>query len=369
MVDILNITIIIIMISMATPLTMTMPQTQAARTLLLKATRSFYRKHSDLIKESHGIIHAERVYNHACRAIESLTNTNTNTNTNSNSNSNSNSNTRRPLSTNEVLEIEVAALLHDVDDDKYFPNNTYTSSSSKHDNDNDIDIDIDIDNNKNKNDRQLRYYASLYPNAVELMKEAKIPESSYETILFMIDAVSCSKNGNSVPKRVSVNNNNNNNTRGDDDGDGDGDDENNDTHSNSNNNYHLLIPRWSDRIEAVGARGVWRCYQYNQEKKRPLCIQGVTPRPKSHEELWDLVVPERFEAYMSTEDGKTCDNSMIGHYYDKLLHVACPPGTIVSNEYLEEKLQDSAKELVEVCLRYGRTGVVDEEYIRSFKDS
>lgn len=304
-------------------------QAQAARGLLLKAARSFYRKHSDLIKESHGILHAERVYNHACRATESLTNTNS-----SSSSNNTNTAHRQSLSSDQVLEIEVAALLHDVDDDKYFPKKKHS-------------INIDI-GNENKDDRQ-QYYSSLYPNAVELMKEAKIPESSYETILFMIDAVSCSKNGNSVPKRV------------------DNNDDHDHDHSN-NSNYHLLIPRWSDRIEAVGARGVWRCYQYNEEKKRPLCIPGVTPRPTSLEELWSHVVPERFEEYMSADDGKTSDNSMIGHYYDKLFHVACPPRNIVKNEYLEEKLQDSAKELVEVCLRYGRTGIVDEEYIRSFKD-
>ena len=58
---------------------------------------------------------------------------------------------------------------------------------------------------------------------------------------------------------------------------------------------------------------------------------------------------------------------MLGHYYDKLFHVACPPKQIVRNEYLEAKLQDSAKELVEVCLRYGKTGIVDEDYIKTFR--
>jgi uncharacterized protein len=265
------------------------------RALLLKATREFYERHSDLIKESHGMLHVQKVYDHACHAVEAL----------------KNDNTARPLSSNEALEIETAALLHDLDDDKYFPPST-------------------VDGDKN--------YATLYPNAVELMKEAKIHESSYENILFMIDAVSCSKNGNSVPDRVV-----------------------------KNDSYHLLIPRWSDRIEAVGARGVTRCYQYNSEKKMPLCNPGLTPRPKSIDELWTYVTPERFEQYMITK-GKTIDNSMIGHYYDKLLHVACPPRYIVRNKYLEDKLQNSAKELVEVCLRYGQTGIVDEDYIRSFQD-
>jgi uncharacterized protein len=54
---------------------------------------------------------------------------------------------------------------------------------------------------------------------------------------------------------------------------------------------------------------------------------------------------------------------MISHYYDKLLHIARPPRNIVRNPYLEEMAQKSSTALVEVCLRFGQTGVVDEEYI------
>ena len=304
----------------------------AARGLLLEAARSFYRKHSDLIKESHGIHHWERVHHHACNAIEYLETT-------------ENLRQRLLLSEDQTIEIEAAALLHDVDDDKYFPKAAAVGTNEE--------TDRQSIDSKTKNERE-HYYASLYPNALELLQEAKIPEQSYETILFMIDAVSCSKNGNSVPMRVDNSSRHQNNGTHDDDG--------------ATNQYYLLIPRWSDRIEAVGARGVWRCYQYNQEKKRSLCLPGVSPRPRSEDELWSHVVPERFEAYMKAEDGGTRDPSMIGHYYDKLLHVACPPREIVRNDYLEEKLRDSAEELVEVCLRYGRSGVVDEEYIRSFQD-
>ena len=322
---------------MTTQVSATTRAVHSRRGLLLReAARSFYRKHSDRIKESHGIVHAETVYHHARQAIESLLRPRSTTDA-----SNNNHHHKPLLSQDEVLEIEAAALLHDVDDDKYFPRD---SSSSSNKNNSTIET-------KDKVVR-LEHYASLYPNAVELMREARIPESSHETILFMIDVVSCSKNGNSVPDRVDTN-------RGSNDG------TNDDSHSG---NYHLLIPRWSDRIEAVGARGVWRCYQYNREKRRPLDLPGVTPRPRTPEELWSFVRAERFEAYQ-TAAATTEDPSMLGHYYDKLFHVACPPSRIVRNEYLEEKLRDSAKELVEVCLRYGRTGVVDEDYIKSFRDT
>mmetsp|Transcript_41855 Transcript_41855/g.47361 ORF Transcript_41855/g.47361 Transcript_41855/m.47361 type:complete len:322 (-) Transcript_41855:303-1268(-) len=290
---------------------------QEQRSLLLKTTRAFYQIHSDLIKESHGILHVESVYDHARHAIESLMNS---------------SERKIPLSLNETFEIEVAALLHDVDDNKYFP------PSSRNRNSDNSNSNSNNNNNNNQAMSEGRNYALLYPNAIQVMKEAKIPRSSHETILFMIDVVSCTTNGNTVPERVL-----------------------------KNDSYHLLIPRWSDRIEAVGARGVWRCYQYNQEKNFPLCTPGISPQPTTLDELWTYVTPDRFEQYISTKGKTAIDDSMIGHYYDKLLHVACPPRNIVRNEYLEDKLQDSAKELVDVCLRYGRTGTVDEDYIHSFK--
>lgn len=270
---------------------------ETARAVLLRAARSFSGEHGDLFRESHGLVHWERVHHHACMAIECLPG----------------------LSSTQALEIEAAALLHDADDEKYFPKQEEQQSS-------------------NSSTSDYDRYASLYPNALGLLRSCGtdlLPESSHETVLFMIDAVSCSKNGNSVPQRVA-----------------------------ESDSYHYLIPRWSDRIEAVGARGVWRCYQYNQESKLPLHTEGVTPRPKTEAELWGQLDPERFEAYTNGTKTTTNDPSMMGHYYDKLLHVACPPESIVRNPYLEEKLRDSARELVEVCLRYGRTGVVDVDYIR-----
>jgi uncharacterized protein len=110
----------------------------------------------------------------------------------------------------------------------------------------------------------------------------------------------------------------------------------------------------------VGKIGVVRCYQYNSEHNHPLCSEN-SPCPKREEEVWQLATPERFEEY----DGSSSD--MISHYYDKLLHVARPPPQIVRNSYLEKQAQASSKELVEVCLRYGRSGKVDEEYIRSLE--
>ena len=162
----------------------------------------------------------------------------------------------------------------------------------------------------------------------------------------MIKWVGCTENGNSIPPEIQ-----------------------------QTNEYHLLIPRWSDRLEAVGCIGVVRCYQYNREIGAPLWKDNDlydSPRPTSEEEIWKLATPERFEDYLkcerdkiekrkSTTANKRERSSMISHYYDKLLHVARPPKQLVRNKYLEAIAEESSKEMIKVLLRYGETGVVAEE--------
>lgn len=241
--------------------------------------RQFYASNPQ-IKESHGLSHALKVFNHAKNACSRLS--------------------LPPGIQNEIL---IAALLHDVDDQKYFP--------SQHDG----------------------QEGCSYVNARQIMKKAgtTMTTAHIETIISMIDAVSCSKNGNSVPEYVA-----------------------------KSGKYYYLIPRWADRIEAVGKEGVVRCYRFNQERGLPLSSEH-SPRPSTVEEIWQYATPERFHAYQSN-GGKSMD--MISHYYDKLLHIAYPPTHIVQNPYLENKLRDSVTELYEVCLRFGRTGSVDEDYIK-----
>jgi uncharacterized protein len=117
---------------------------------------------------------------------------------------------------------------------------------------------------------------------------------------------------------------------------------------------------WADRLEAVGAIGVVRAYQYNQENGLPLCSE-TSPRATCVTEVWKLATPERFDGYLKS-NGHSDD--MISHYFDKLLHVACPPPDRVRNAYLERMAQDASNELMQICLRFGLTGKVDEVYIR-----
>lgn len=178
---------------------------------------------------------------------------------------------------------------------------------------------------------------------------------SIERILKMISWVGCKENGNNIPPEIEPKSN-----------------QQSLAPTAYNQQYHFLIPRWSDRLEAVGSIGVVRCYQYNRETGAPLWKDHDlydSPRPNCEEEVWQFATPDRFESYLQRErdgnDEKNRDSSssMISHYYDKLLHVARPPPEIVRNTYLEDKAQESSKELLEVCLRFGKTGAVDEDYI------
>lgn len=253
------------------------------------------------IGASHSLSHAMAVHDHAVKAIESH-------------NSDGRKQASKRIFEMTAIEIRVAALLHDTDDRKFFPMKDSTPMP--------------------RNDDDTPHL----PNATKISQSAGIPSASISRIVKMISWVGCTGNGNSVPPEIEA-----------------------------TEQYHLLIPRWSDRLEAVGRIGVIRCHQYNRETGAPLWKADDlydSPRPSSEEEIWKAATPERFQKYLN---GELCGkkSSMISHYYDKLLHIARPPPEIVRNNYLENMAKESAKELVEVCLRFGATGVIDENYILS----
>eukprot|EP00923_Selenidium_pygospionis_P060363 GHVN01106208.1.p1 GENE.GHVN01106208.1~~GHVN01106208.1.p1 ORF type:complete len:271 (+),score=42.08 GHVN01106208.1:988-1800(+) len=247
----------------------------------LESLKAFYTEHAELSKsKSHGLEHALAVYHHTLKAIDCIK--------------------QNTVSMECSEDIQLASLLHDVDDKKY------------------------------SDDQQVE--DDEYPNATRILAAVGIDKTSlrYDNIIYMIDLVSCSKNGNTVPQEIE-----------------------------QGASYHLLIPRWADRLEAVGCSGVVRCYQYTLEKKIPLWGEN-SPKPISEEDVWRYATAERFEEYQKS--GGT-SKDMISHYYDKLLHVARPPKEIVRNAYLEKAAEKSSAELVEICLRFGKSGDVDINYI------
>jgi hypothetical protein len=111
-----------------------------------------------------------------------------------------------------------------------------------------------------------------------------------------------------------------------------------------------LLPRFCDRLEAIGWPGVVRCFNYNQHVgTRPL-FTANTPRVTSEAELEKVAPHSRFMSYSGDSE------SFIDHFYDKLVHV-CQVET--ENEYLTEQAKLRKQELLDYLFEFGRTGDVD----------
>lgn len=230
------------------------------------------------IDDTHGVNHANAVLKHAQNALACASYT-------------------THLDRNTLLAIQLAALLHDADDHKYFPGSPGSPGSPGGD---------------------------AYPHAVRMMRSANVNESTIVQATRMINWVSCSKNGNDIPE-------------------------------DAKDHPELLIPRWADRLEAIGTIGIERCYDYTERTKRPFWVD-TTPRPTNIHELWLEANDERFARYQA-HGGKSA--SFIDHFYDKLLPLTKAfekEGALVQNEYLEQEATRRLTPMIELCLAYGNTG-------------
>jgi predicted protein tyrosine phosphatase/HD superfamily phosphodiesterase len=172
----------------------------------------------------------------------------------------------------------LAALLHDVDDKKYFPNS-----------------------NNWQNARDILFKMGGKPEAAE--KAEKV-----EAVIEMIKLVACSENGDTIPPGPEW----------------------------------RLIPRYADRLEAIGLPGIQRCYQYTMEKGLPLWTEA-TPRLLDVEDIWKLA-EERYRTYR----GESV--SMLDHFYDKLLMVSKFP---VKNSYLTKEATIRGQCILDFVLNFG----------------
>jgi uncharacterized protein len=229
------------------------------------------------------------------------------------------------LSSMEQQAIQLAALLHEVDDEKLFK-----LSDSQN--------PLGVTSHGERHDK-----SETYPNAYRIL--SSLPESPdwdrhtlIELTVELISLVSCSSNGNSVVEP-----------------------------------RWKLIPRDADRIEALGEIGIKRCYQYGVKVGRPN-FTTQTPRAKNREELWAIATAERFANYSSgkkigkrrfnpstnlnsdpsVEDSDR-DDSMIAHFYDRLLHVHQLQSR---NQYLQAIADQRHETLIEFILAFGTTGVL-----------
>ena len=208
------------------------------------------------VSPCHGIEHAKVVMYHAFNALEDY-----------------------PLLEHEnKLAVLMAALLHDADDGKFFPEN--------HD----------------------------YENLRKILRDNGKTEDFINRVAYMVSIVSASKNGDNIPEDIA-------------------------------GNEWLLIPRYADRLEAIGFIGIERCKTYSKKVRDPVYIES-TPRPRSEEEIWGAATKERYERYAKGIKSL----SMIDHYYDKLLRLSIFP---ITNTYFDEQCDIRRQPLINFLIWFG----------------
>lgn len=121
------------------------------------------------------------------------------------------------------------------------------------------------------------------------------------------------------------------------------------TRKNKNSNVSeeeewKLIPRWCDRLEAMGHIGIERCLEYAKRIGNPMRTPS-TPVCRTRAEVDAVATPERFAAY----NGESA--SAIDHFYDKLLHLRRGV-TSTQSSYLKEESERRHQILVDFVLLY-----------------
>ncbi len=213
-------------------------------------------------------------------------------------------------------EVFVASLLHDLDDPKYFPAhkepNRYITVAG--------DGTVPNPNYSHANVFKIIKSATAYGTCSRYV----------DNVEKMIDLVSFSKNGVS------------DSTGGD-----------------AEIDPLMLIPRYCDRLEAIGKIGIRRCLQVSKSFGNPLYEPG--------DEKIDVKSDGKTVASDPSSSTATCattstpstqgrrSTSFIGHFRDKLLKIANPPplqfrtkaGEIIESKYLTEQFRIRRQELEE----------------------
>lgn len=174
-------------------------------------------------------------------------------------------------------------------------------------------------------DSKLFPFSENNENARRIL-ETVLPgeKTTHDLVIRMIDLVSCSKNGNS-------------------------------TGNLKKDEMWMLIPRMADRLEASGAIGIVRAWIYTEHIKRPLWLDS-TPRALTIEDIGLISTSERFDSYLVKKES----DSMIDHFYDKVLHITSPEAVNpLNNPYLTKEAHERHKYVVKFILRFGQTGKID----------
>lgn len=203
------------------------------------------------VDASHGMSHILEVLKHAQLAMASVN-----------------------LTPKQTVIVELACLLHDADDSKYFKTTNY------------------------QNARKI--LNKTFPHLTDIVVEC-------------ISIVSASENGNTIDPSIPI---------------------------------WKYIPRFADRLEAMGDRGIERTLTYNAHKKTPTHLP-TTIQVKTRSELESLNINDRFTAY---QNGKKSE-SVVDHFYDKLFHLRVKTG----NPYIDSEMEARHEVMVNWVLNYWNT--------------
>lgn len=194
--------------------------------------------------DGHGLEHALIVHNHSIQACFHTT-----------------------LSRHQRHMVEVASLIHDIGDHKFIK--------------------------RDKIGVYEREFLDRYFGPGD--------DDTKHQILFMIDAVSCSKWGDQLLEYK------------------------------GEQLPWMHIPRYCDRLEAMGEVGLERAIIYSKLKGRPLYSER-TKRCYNLDELERVAPKSRYVKYVESGGKPVEDNTTIDHLYDKVIHLNVP--SWMDNEYI-----------------------------------
>ena len=117
----------------------------------------------------------------------------------------------------------------------------------------------------------------------------------------------------------------------------------------------MLYPRYSDRLEAIGFIGIKRCYQYAVTFNNKL-YTDKTLFADNEEDLWKIATIQRYRDY------KGVSESMIDHYYDKLLRAGDFP---IRNNFFDEECKKRKQISINFILNCGINKDCLEYYINN----
>ena len=202
----------------------------------------------------------------------------------------------------KILSLKCAAILHDVDDRKFFSNNK---------------------NYENARSILSKLKEYIFANTLILHTLLDI-----DLIVKIISLVSFSENGTDMDDIPPC-------------------------------EEWMLLVRQCDRLEAIGKPGILRAYTYSLFTNRPLYIDS-TPTPKTLEELRREMTKERYLLYLS----KKQSNSMIDHFFDKILFV-CEDLQTSTNPYILSTSISRSNDTFSFILKFGNTKTINMDALEN----